>query len=247
MATRRDACRTIGIALAALYVNDFTASDTSATSPESTPPYSLPKLPYATDALEPYIDAETMTIHHDKHHAAYVNNLNNAIIAYPALAKLPVDELITKLDAVPEASRTVIRNNAGGHANHSFFWQLMTKNASGAPNSEVAKAIDSKFGGFTSFQEQFTKAALGVFGSGWAWLTLDKNHQLNIEITANQENPRMSGRIPLLGIDVWEHAYYLKYQNRRADYVNAFYKVIAWDFVAEQFRLASDSGNNNDS
>jgi Fe-Mn family superoxide dismutase len=237
MATRRDACRTIGIALTALYVNEFTASRAAATSPESTPPYSLPKLPYAADALEPHIDAETMAIHHDKHHAAYVNNLNNAIVAYPALTKLPVDELITKLDAVPEASRTVIRNNAGGHANHSFFWQLMTKNA-GAPNGEVAKAIDTKFGSFASFQEQFTKAALGVFGSGWAWLSLDSKHQLNIETTPNQENPRMSGRIPLLGIDVWEHAYYLKYQNRRADYIKAFYKVISWEFVAEQFHLA---------
>ena len=238
MATRRDACRTIGIGLAALCVNDFAVAGAEVISPESTPPYTLPKLPYATDALEPNIDAETMTIHHDKHHAAYVNNLNGAIVGYPDLAKLPVDELITKLDAVPEAGRTVIRNNAGGHANHSFFWQSMTKNASGTPSGEVAKAIDTKFGSFASFQDQFTKAALGVFGSGWAWLSLDKSGELKIETTPNQENPRMYGRVPVLGIDVWEHAYYLKHQNRRADYINAFYKVIAWDFVAEQYRLA---------
>jgi superoxide dismutase, Fe-Mn family len=237
MATRREACRTIGIALAALSVNGFSADPAGADSPGSAAPYSLPKLPYANDALEPNIDAETMTIHHDKHHAAYVKNLNTAIVAYPDLAKLPVDELITKLDVVPEASRVVIRNNAGGHANHCFFWQLMAKNGGGEPKAEVARAIDQKFGGFGAFQDQFTKAALGVFGSGWTWLSLDKNRELNIETTSNQENPRMYGRVPVLGIDVWEHAYYLKYQNRRADYLSAFYKVIAWDFVAEQFRL----------
>jgi Fe-Mn family superoxide dismutase len=198
----------------------------------------VPPLAYEYDALEPYIDAQTMHLHHDKHHAAYVKNLNTALADHPDLAKQPVIELVEHLDRVPEAIRTSVRNNGGGHANHSFFWQAMQKNAPGQPKAELAKAIDSRFGSFATFQEQFTKAALSVFGSGWAWLSLDHKKQLTIETTPNQDSPWMAGRIPVLGIDVWEHAYYLKYQNVRADYIAAFYKVISWDFAVEQFKNA---------
>jgi len=196
--------------------------------------YTVPPLPYKYDALEPYIDAQTM--HHDKHHAAYVKNLNAALADHPDLAKLPVDDLVKQLDRVPETIRTAVRNNGGGHANHSFFWQVMQKNSPGQPKAELAKAIDARFGGFSGFQEQFTKAAMRVFGSGWAWLSLDDKHQLSIETSPNQDGPWMAGRTPILGIDVWEHAYYLKYQNVRADYVTAFYKVISWDFANAQYQ-----------
>ncbi|HUB58934.1 MAG TPA: superoxide dismutase [Candidatus Micrarchaeia archaeon] len=196
----------------------------------------MPPLPYSYDALEPYIDAETMHLHHDRHHAAYVKNLNAAVANYPDLAKLSVENLVEHLEKVPESVRTTVRNNGGGHANHSFFWQIMQKNASAGPKAELARAINAKFGSLPAFQEQFTKAALSVFGSGWAWLSLDSKHELGIETTPNQDSPWMVGRIPILGIDVWEHAYYLKYQNRRVDYVNAFYKVISWDFVAQKFQ-----------
>ena len=196
--------------------------------------YTVPPLPYKYDALEPYIDAQTM--HHDKHHAAYVKNLNAALADHPDLAKLPVDDLVKQLDRVPETIRTAVRNNGGGHANHSFFWQVMQKNSPGQPKAELAKAIDARFGGFSGFQEQFTKAALSVFGSGWAWLSLDDKPQPTIETSPNQDSPWMAGRTPILGIDVWEHAYYLKYQNVRADYVTAFYKVISWDFANAQYQ-----------
>jgi Fe-Mn family superoxide dismutase len=196
--------------------------------------YTLPELPYAFDALEPHIDARTMEIHYTKHHAGYVSNLNAAIegrhIDVPE-----IEDLMAALDTVPEEIRTVVRNNGGGHANHSLFWTIMSRQGGGEPRGELAKAIDEQFGGFNSFAEQFTKAALGRFGSGWAWLGLNADRKLIVESTPNQDNPRMIGHIPILGIDVWEHAYYLKYQNRRADYVKAFFNVIDWNAVRERY------------
>ena len=193
-------------------------------------PFKLPPLPYAFDALEPSIDARTMEIHHDKHHAAYVNNLNKAVASAPEVAEKSIEDIVRNLNAVPEGIRTAVRNNGGGHYNHSLFWQMMKKEGGGAPKGEVGKAIDAKFGSYDKFKEEFTKAATTVFGSGWAWLTLDGD-QLRIEQTPNQDTPLSQGRTPLLGIDVWEHAYYLKYQNRRPEYIGAFFNVIDWDFV----------------
>jgi Fe-Mn family superoxide dismutase len=199
--------------------------------------YSLPALPYPASALEPHIDARTMEIHHTKHHQAYINNVNTALEAQPALAAKPVEELIRNLAAVPEAIRTTVRNNGGGHANHSLFWTIMGPHAGGEPSGTLGDAVKSAFGSFASFKEQFTKAAMGRFGSGWAWLSVDKG-KLIIESTANQDSPISEGRTPILGIDVWEHAYYLHYQNRRPDYVNAFYNVINWAEVAKRFAAA---------
>ena len=199
--------------------------------------YTLPALPYPTNALEPHIDARTMEIHHTKHHQAYINNVNTALEAHPDLAAKPVEELIRNLAAVPEAIRTTVRNNGGGHANHSLFWTIMAPHAGGEPSGPLGEALKSTFGSFTSFKEQFTKAAMGRFGSGWAWLAVDKG-KLIIESTANQDSPISEGRTPILGIDVWEHAYYLHYQNRRPDYVNAFYNVINWAEVAKRFASA---------
>ncbi|MFN0056680.1 MAG: superoxide dismutase [Planctomycetales bacterium] len=200
-------------------------------------PFTLPALPYAYDALAPHIDAKTMEIHHTKHHQAYITNVNNALEAHPALAAKSVEELIRDLAAVPEAIRTVVRNNGGGHANHALFWTLMAPGAGGAPSGALAEAISGTFGSFDNFKAEFTKAAMGRFGSGWAWLTADKG-TLKVESTANQDSPISEGRTPLLGIDVWEHAYYLNYQNRRADYVAAFYNVINWNEVAKRFGAA---------
>lgn len=199
-------------------------------------PFTLPPLPYAFDALEPHIDAQTMQIHHDKHHAAYVTNLNKAVADHPELASKSVEDLIRNLTAVPENIRTAVRNQGGGHANHSLFWQTLKKNNGATPQGELAKAIDKKFGSFAAFKDEFTKAATTLFGSGWAWLSLDASKELRLEPTPNQDSPLSAGRTPLLGIDVWEHAYYLKYQNRRADYIKAFYDVINWDFVAERYQ-----------
>jgi len=240
---RRSLLKGIGLTAAGcLAVPSLKAAIEQPQKPGVSPgPFSLPSLPYDYDALEPYIDAETMHLHHDKHHAAYVKNLNTALASAPDLAKLPVEDLIRQLDRVPPDIRTTVRNNGGGHANHSFFWRIMQKNAPDQPTGELARSIDAKFGSFASFQDQFTKAALSVFGSGWVWLSLNEKRELNIETTANQDSPWMNGRPALLGIDVWEHAYYLKYQNRRADYVNAFYKVISWNAVAESFRQAGKS------
>ena len=209
-------------------------SSTTALEPKD--PFTLPALPYAFDALEPHIDAQTMQIHHDKHHAAYVANLNKAVADQPEVASKSVEDLIRNLASVPENIRTAVRNHGGGHANHSLFWQTLKKNNGAAPQGELAKAIDKKFGSFASFKDEFTKAATTLFGSGWAWLSLDASKELRIEPTPNQDSPLSVGRTPLLGIDVWEHAYYLKYQNRRADYIKAFYDVINWDFVAERYQ-----------
>jgi superoxide dismutase, Fe-Mn family len=198
-------------------------------------PYVVPKLPYAYDALEPEIDALTMQIHHDKHHAAYVANLNKAVADQPELAAKSPEDLIRDLNAIPESIRTAVRNNGGGHVNHSLFWQMMKPGGGSDMGKDLSAAIDSSFGSFSKFQEMFTTAATKQFGSGWAWLSLDANKKLVVASMPNQDSPISSGQVPLLGIDVWEHAYYLKYQNRRADYIAAFYKVINWDFVSERF------------
>ncbi|MFN8419967.1 MAG: superoxide dismutase [Anaerolineae bacterium] len=198
----------------------------------------LPPLPYAFDALEPYIDAQTMEIHHDKHHAAYVNNLNNALEKYPDWQGKTAEELIADLTAVPEEIRNVVRNNAGGHVNHSLFWLLMSPTGGGEPQGELATAISSAFTDFATFKETLGKAATGRFGSGWAWLLLDKDGTLKIASTPNQDSPISEGQTPLLGIDVWEHAYYLKYQNRRADYVTAWWNVVNWQEVSNRFLAA---------
>ena len=199
--------------------------------------HSLPPLPYAPEALEPHIDARTMEIHHGKHHQAYVNNLNAALEKAPELADRPLEQLLSGLDAAPEGVRTAIRNNGGGHWNHSLFWQLMAPNAGGQPGGALAGAIDSAFGGFDKFREQFAAAAAGRFGSGWAWL-VRKGDALAITSTPNQDNPLMEGTAAgdiLLGIDVWEHAYYLKYQNRRPDYVSAWWNVVNWGEVEKRY------------
>ncbi|RLS53651.1 MAG: superoxide dismutase [Planctomycetota bacterium] len=207
--------------------------------------YQLPALPYAFDALEPHIDAKTMEIHHDKHHAAYVTNLNKALEGNP-LGEQNIEQLIASLDKVPEAVRTAVRNNGGGHANHSLFWttigkgkgRLWTqigKGKGGEPAGHLAEAIRGQLGGFDKFKEDFTKAAMTRFGSGWAWLSLDPKGKLVIESTANQDSPIMHGNTPLVGVDVWEHAYYLLYQNRRVDYLTAFFSVVDWDAVGKRF------------
>jgi Fe-Mn family superoxide dismutase len=199
-------------------------------------PFTLPNLPYAYDALEPFIDAQTMQIHHDKHHKAYVDNLNKAVSAYPDLAKLSVEQLLERLDTLPEAIRTAVRNQGGGHANHSLFWLTLTPaTKSGKPGGAFASALNATFGGQDQFENQLRSAALGVFGSGWAWLSIDATGKLALDTAPNQDSPLLAGRRPLLGIDVWEHAYYLKYQNRRADYLSAVMKVINWDFVSQRY------------
>lgn len=199
--------------------------------------YTLPKLPYAYDALEPHIDAQTMEIHHTKHHQAYIDKANAALEKHPELAKLDVDDLMRQLATVPEDVRTALRNNGGGHSNHSFFWQILRPGGGGKPSGELAAAIDQKFGGFDKFVEEFNNAAATRFGSGWAWLTVDGG-QLNVESTPNQDTPLSEGRTPILGLDVWEHAYYLKYQNKRPDYVKAFWNVVNWDEVASRYAAA---------
>lgn len=198
-------------------------------------PFTLPPLPYPTNALEPHIDAQTMEIHHDKHHAGYVNNLNAALEKAPELQNKSVEDLLKNLNAVPEAVRTAVRNNAGGHWNHSMFWQIMSPNGGGAPSGTLAEAINKSFGDFEKFKEQFNAAGGARFGSGWAWLINDGG-KLSIVSTPNQDNPMMDGKpAPILGVDVWEHAYYLKYQNRRPDYLKAWWNVVNWAEVAKRF------------
>jgi Fe-Mn family superoxide dismutase len=197
--------------------------------------FTLPALPYANDALEPHIDARTMEIHHTKHHQAYVNNLNAAIEKAPELANKTLDDLMRGINSVPEAVRTAVRNNGGGHWNHSLFWQLMGPGKGGEPTGKLADAIKSSFGDFNKFKEQFAAAGAGRFGSGWAWLVNDSS-KLSITSTPNQDNPLMEGKTAILGLDVWEHAYYLKYQNRRPDYITAWWNVVNWDAVADRYR-----------
>ncbi len=200
--------------------------------------YQLPPLPYSFDALEPHIDAKTMEIHHDKHHNAYVTNLNKALEAHAALAAKPIEKLLRDITEVPDSVRQAVINNGGGHANHTLFWQLMGKGCGGQPGGTIGDEIKKVFGGFDTFKEQFAKAATTRFGSGWAWLGLDKGGKLHIGSTGNQDSPYMQGHAPILGLDVWEHAYYLKYQNRRPDYIAAWWNVVNWKTVDELFKAA---------
>ena len=200
-------------------------------------PHSLPALPYAYDALEPHIDARTMGIHHSKHHQTYVNNLNAALEGTP-FAELPVEELLQQLNRLPEKLLGAVINNGGGHANHSLFWQVMSPTGGGEPDGALARAIETELGGYAAFRDAFTKAALTRFGSGWAWLCVDSQGRLKVESSANQDSPLMQDLIPILGLDVWEHAYYLQYQNRRPEYIAAFYEVVDWPEVARRYRLA---------
>jgi Fe-Mn family superoxide dismutase len=197
--------------------------------------FTLPELPYGFDALEPHIDATTMQIHHGKHHQTYVNNLNAAIEKAPELANKSIDDLMRDINSVPEAVRTAVRNNGGGHWNHSFFWNLMRPNAAGQPGGEAARAINDAFGSFDKFKEQFSAAGAGRFGSGWVWL-LNDGGKLSITSTPNQDNPLMEGKNAILGLDVWEHAYYLRYQNRRPDYITAWWNVVDWEKVESALR-----------
>ncbi len=203
--------------------------------------FTLPPLPYPSDALEPHIDKTTMEIHHDKHHAAYVTNLNKALESAPELQNKSIEELLANnLAAVPESIKTAVRNNGGGHANHSLFWNLLARSAGGPPKGQIESVISSNFGSFDSFKEKFNAAATSRFGSGWAWLVQDKSGKFEITSTANQDSPLMEGKKPVLGLDVWEHAYYLKYQNRRPEYIAAWWNVVNWDAVNKQL---SERGN----
>ncbi len=262
MMTRRRAIKTtlISTAACATVSSIYSTCTQAAEAPPPTGPFTLPQLPYAFDALEPHIDARTMEIHHDKHHAAYVTNLNKAVADYPELAKKQVEELLRSLNTVPEKIRTAVRNQGGGHSNHSLFWQMMKKDGGSEPKGELATAIDKSFGSFSGFKEKFTEAATKVFGSGWAWLQRNRDKtagtSLTISSSPNQDSPIMfstenevfakryglkpedvakSMGVPVLGLDVWEHAYYLKYQNRRPEYIAAWFNVINWDFVSERF------------
>lgn len=241
MMTRRQALKTtlmtslVCAAGSTLRMVNAQPAPSGAATASATGPFSLPPLPYPFDALEPHIDAQTMQIHHDKHHAAYVTNLNKAVSEFPDLGKKPTEDLLEDLTAIPEKIRTAVRNQGGGHYNHSIFWQMMKKGGGGEPSGELSQAIDKKFGSFGAFKDQFTKAAVGQFGSGWAWLVSDGG-ELKIEATPNQDSPISERKNPLLGLDVWEHAYYLKYQNRRPDYVAAWFNVINWDYVTQRFQ-----------
>jgi Fe-Mn family superoxide dismutase len=197
--------------------------------------HTLPPLPYPSEALEPHIDKQTMEIHHGKHHAAYVNNLNAALEKHQDLQSKSVEDLLRNINSVPEAARTAVRNNGGGHANHTMFWQIMGPNAGGPPKGAIADAINSSFGSFDKFKEEFKKAGVGRFGSGWAWL-IDSGGKLSIESSANQDSPVMEGKKIVMGLDVWEHAYYLKYQNRRPDYIDAWWNVVNWSEVNKRLR-----------
>ena len=199
-------------------------------------PFTLPPLPYASDALEPHIDKTTMELHHDKHHATYVTNVNKALESAPELQSKSIEDLLKDLASVPENIKTAVRNNGGGHANHSLFWNLLSPKGGGAPTGEAESVITSNFGGFDSFKEKFNAAATGRFGSGWAWLVQDGSGKFEITSTANQDNPLVEGKKPILGLDVWEHAYYLKYQNRRPEYIAAFWNVVNWEEVNKQLK-----------
>jgi Fe-Mn family superoxide dismutase len=240
MMTRRQALKTAALAMAAYATVAQVRIAAAEAAPAAAPPagpFKLPPLPYLPNALEPHIDFRTMEIHHDKHHAAYVANLNKAVADYPELGKKSVEALLRDLNAVPEKVRTAVRNQGGGDYNHTLFWQMMMKNGGGEPKGELGEALAKSFGSFGGFKEKFTDTATKVFGSGWAWLVLD-GKELKIEPSSNQDSPISQGKHPLLGIDVWEHAYYLKYQNRRPDYIAAWFNVINWDFVAEQYTKA---------
>jgi Fe-Mn family superoxide dismutase len=249
--SRRDAIKTLGGGAALLGLGAFSLRSAAAapespaagsgmeamTLPPLTQPFALPKLAYAYEALEPHIDARTMEIHYTKHHQAYITNANKALADYPDLQKLSAGEILKNLGAVPEEIRTTLRNNVGGHANHSFFWQVIGPNAGGVPAGELGEAITKAFGSFDGLKTEFADAALKRFGSGWAWLNV-KGGALKIHSTANQDSPISDGATPVLGLDVWEHAYYLRYQNRRADYVAAFWNVVNWAQADANYRAA---------
>ncbi|MEC4881204.1 MAG: superoxide dismutase [Scytonema sp. PMC 1070.18] len=207
------------------------APETTQASPGKTGTIELPPLPYAYDALEPHIDARTMEFHHDKHHAAYVKNLNAALDKYPELKSKSVEELLRDLNSVPEDIRRTVRNNGGGHVNHSMFWRIMTPKGGGEPQGPIASAISKNFGSFAAFKKQFNEAGTSRFGSGWVWLVLNQDDKLEVMTTANQDSPLSEGQYPIMGNDVWEHAYYLKYQNRRADYLDAWWNVLNWEEI----------------
>lgn len=235
MITRRNALRTAAAAtLAAPTI--LQAATPAAPAPAAaapTGPHRLEPLPYPVDALEPFIDARTMEIHHGRHHAAYVTGLNKVVHDHPDLAGKTPLQLISNIAGLPETARTAVRNHGGGHVNHAFFWQILKRNGGIGPSGPLMEALVRRFGTFDAFKAEFTKASLSVFGSGWAWLSRDKSGEIGIETTANQDSPHMGGRVPLVGLDVWEHAYYLKYQNKRVDYVNAFFNVIHWEAVSQ--------------
>jgi superoxide dismutase, Fe-Mn family len=201
--------------------------------------FQLPPLPYPEDSLEPHIDARTMSIHHDKHHAGYTNNLNNALEGHTDLAGKSIEELLANLNDLPESIRTAVRNNGGGYANHSLFWEIMSPNGGGAPSGDLAAAINNAFGSFDGFKERFANAAATRFGSGWAWLYVNEEGSLAVGSTPNQDTPLMDGNTPILGLDVWEHAYYLNYQNRRGDYVSSWWNIVNWDAVAAKYAAAT--------
>jgi Fe-Mn family superoxide dismutase len=235
MISRRDAFKTLAITTGAFALGASQHSTASAQTPGEV--HKLPPLGYDYDALEPFIDAETMKLHHDKHHAAYVAKLNLALEKEPSLAPRPLEDLLRNLASLPESVRPDIRNHGGGHYNHTLFWQTLRKKENGAPSGELAKALESSFGGIPAFLEQIQAAGLKQFGSGWAWLVL-REGKLSIEATPNQDCPLSTGGYPLVGVDVWEHAYYLKYQNRRADYLKALVQILNWDFIGERYMQA---------
>ncbi len=216
-----------------------TPNTTANTTPNTPGAIQLPPLPYAYEALEPHIDTKTMQFHHDKHHATYVKNLNAALAKHPELKGKTVEELLQKLDNVPQDIRKTVRNNGGGHVNHSMFWEIMKPKGGGEPTGNIASAINQNFGSFAAFKKQFNEAGAGRFGSGWVWLVRSKGGKLKVTTTANQDSPLSAGQYPILGNDVWEHAYYLNYQNRRADYLDAWWNVVNWDEINKRFAAAS--------
>ena len=238
--TRREAIKTVALTAGAIAVAPSLVDGQNTAQGGAGYPFKVPDLGYSYDALEPYIDAQTMQIHHDKHHSAYVENLNKALADAPdATKKMTVEELLASLDTLPEKIRTAVRNNAGGHYNHSLFWKMLKKNENGKPSGDLAKAIDTSFGSFSSFQEKFSDAGAKVFGSGWAWLVLKDGKTLEIVSTPNQDSPiSQKTTAPILGLDVWEHSYYLKHQNRRPEYIKAFWNVVNWDYAAERYSSA---------
>lgn len=222
----------------AIPTNEMLSPQARLIAQDSAEEFTLPPLPYAYDALENSIDSQTMTLHHDKHHAGYVKNLNEAIALHPELKGNSVEELLLNLDTIPEDIATTVRNNGGGHANHTMFWSIMTPDSSGEPTGAISEAIDRTFGDFATFKEEFTTAGKERFGSGWAWLVMNGDGELEITSTANQDSPLIEGKYPIMGNDVWEHAYYLKYQNKRGDYLDAWWNVVNWDEVNNRFEQA---------